>query len=466
MSHSDVPDISVDEIITKIRADIAQKKQFGPDKSQPDGSFTESVHSSVSFNNIRSLIANAQANADAGATVTPMERFSGPKQKLALFVGNIIVYLASFITDKQRRFNYLIINSLQAITDNLDRMNGAVWQRDDQTKHELAAIREQLVALNNEHLERLGAELNETRKVVERISAELLETKVFAERLGGELLEAKTTYNDIQKVSSKIHQFKLNNLEQQSRLTMLLEEERKRLQQPLKDELTATMLNEDLHILDDFYVAFEDHFRGTRDEIKERLKIYIPFLKKVKGPTGDAPILDVGCGRGEWLELLQDEGLNGQGIDINRVMVGQCRERGFEAMEADVIAYLHSLPDASMGAITGFHIIEHLSFKTLITLFDETLRVLRPGGVAIFETPNPQNILVGSCNFYFDPTHRNPLPSPFTQFLMKNRGFNDVEIMHLNSSTAEVISESTETAKRFNSLFYGPMDYATIGWRL
>src|SRR5207248_2833536 len=133
----------------------------------------------------------------------------------------------------------------------------------------------------------------------------------------------------------------------------------------------------------------------------------------------------------EWLELLRDEGLVAEGVDCNRVLLEQCRERGLRVSEGDVIAHLRARPDASLGAVTGFHIIEHLPFPVLVKLLDETVRVLKPGGIAVFETPNPENVLVGSYYFYADPTHRNPIFPPTAQFLAEQRGLSDVRVLTL-----------------------------------
>ena len=139
-----------------------------------------------------------------------------------------------------------------------------------------------------------------------------------------------------------------------------------------------------------------------------------------------------------------------------------------DVVEGDVIEYLCSLPDASLGAVSAFHLIEHLRFGVLIKLLDETVRVLKPGGFAIFETPNPENILVGACNFYFDPTHRNPLPPGMMQFLAESRGLCHVEIMRLNpyGDSYKVKDNGLELAKRFNDYFYGPQDYAVVGYKV
>lgn len=220
------------------------------------------------------------------------------------------------------------------------------------------------------------------------------------------------------------------------------------------------------HLQDAFYVAFEDRFRGNSEEIKKRLEVYLPILEKAKISKSET-ILDLGCGRGEWLELLQDNGYKAAGIDCNRVMIAECQAHNLDVREADAIAHLQSLPSESLAVITGFHIIEHLSFPQLLQLFAEAIRVLKPGGIAIFETPNPQNVIVGSKSFYFDPTHRNPLPSELTQFLLENTGFEPVEILPLNPVDLNSYIPGQETIiQRFNELFYGHQDYAVIGYKL
>lgn len=227
-----------------------------------------------------------------------------------------------------------------------------------------------------------------------------------------------------------------------------------------------TLMEEADHALDAFYLSLETQFRGEPEEITERLRVYLPIIQRAGVGQNEAPILDVGCGRGEWLGLLKTEGYRAAGIDSNRLMVEECRERDLEVAQADLMDYLRNLPDASMGAITGFHIVEHLPFKTLVAFLDEAVRVLQPGGLAIFETPNPRNVLVGTCNFYFDPTHRNPLPSPVMKFLLESRGFIDVETLDLNPSDEVPVAGDSDLAHRFNQYFYGPMDYAVIGRRV
>ena len=219
------------------------------------------------------------------------------------------------------------------------------------------------------------------------------------------------------------------------------------------------------HELDAVYAAFEDAFRGTREQIKEKQAVYIPILQEIGAGGADMPVLDLGCGRGEWLELLQDHHLTGRGVDRNGLMLEACRSRGLAVEAGDAATYLSGLPSGSLGAITGFHLIEHIPFQAFIALLDQSLRLLKPGGIVIFETPNPGNFHVGVQNFYMDPTHLKPLPSAMTRFFVEARGFSDVRILELHPYPASLRfpDDANGVGQRLNEYLYGAQDYAVIG---
>lgn len=219
------------------------------------------------------------------------------------------------------------------------------------------------------------------------------------------------------------------------------------------------------HNLDALYLAFENVMRGSRDEVKKRVGVYLPYVALANAGTTARPVLDLGCGRGEWLELLREKQLVSAGVDLNTCMVEVCRERGLPVTFANAIDHLQTLPDASCGAVTAFHLIEHLPVPILVKFLRECRRVLQPGGVAIFETPNPYNVLVGSGYFYHDFTHQRPLPPASTQFLVEQLGFATAEILPLHpwDDASKVHGEDAKALEwRFNELFYGPQDYALI----
>jgi O-antigen chain-terminating methyltransferase len=254
---------------------------------------------------------------------------------------------------------------------------------------------------------------------------------------------------------------------QERHLALLCEEIRKPLSAPLPPNQLPPLADTAKRTLDTFFAAFDERFRGSREEVKRRLRVYLPMVQEAKVKTDASPVIDLGCGRGEWLELLQEEGMQARGVDQNHILVEECVRAGLDVVEGDLLTYLCGLPDRRIGAVTGFHIMEHLPFEMLLKLFDETVRVLRPGGVAIFETPNPQNVLVSTLAFHIDPTHRSPLPGVLVKFVAEVKGLDRVELLPLHPfpDAHRVRDVDLEVAKRFNELFYGARDYAVIGWK-
>jgi O-antigen chain-terminating methyltransferase len=254
-------------------------------------------------------------------------------------------------------------------------------------------------------------------------------------------------------------------LDQDRRISLLLKRTRRSFPELPEHEPNTVVPAKPDGVPDTVYCSFEDRFRGTRSEIKHRLETYLPYLETHGIGREQMPIVDVGCGRGEWLELLAERNLKSRGVDLNHVFLAQCKERGLPVIETDLLQYLEDLPSQSLGAVTGFHVIEHLPIDVLVNVFCQTRRVLKPGGLAIFETPNPQNILVATHNFYLDFTHYNPLPSLTVQFLLEACGLCDVQILYLHPypEAMQLPDDGTELTKRFNEYFYGPQDYAVIG---
>jgi len=213
------------------------------------------------------------------------------------------------------------------------------------------------------------------------------------------------------------------------------------------------------HLLDSLYFSLEDVLRGTPEQIKEEVKVYLSVLQKA-GINSD--ILDVGCGRGEWLEVLRENGFEARGIDTNRILVQQCKDLSLDVEEREALGYLGSLADGSLNAVTAFHFAEHLPLETLVKFLDETGRALKPGGLIILETPNPENLLVGSCNFYLDPTHKNPIPIPTMKLLLEARGFRCEEVLKLHAVESAKIEVKDQLTSHLNHFLYGPMNYAVI----
>jgi O-antigen chain-terminating methyltransferase len=216
---------------------------------------------------------------------------------------------------------------------------------------------------------------------------------------------------------------------------------------------------------DSFYLSFENRFRGSREEIKKRVSFYLPFLQKARAGASARPILDLGCGRGEWLELLKDHKLKGRGVDMNSTMTAHCQARGLTVLQGDAIEFLRTLRSNSQGGITGFHIIEHLPFETVMELFRESRRVLKPGGIAIFESPNCKNLTVGACNFYVDPTHRNPVFPETAEFMLASHGFENIKIEYLSPVANPPFEATSAEFATIKDLLYGPQDFGIIAYK-
>ena len=182
---------------------------------------------------------------------------------------------------------------------------------------------------------------------------------------------------------------------------------------------------------DGFYRAFEDEHRGSIELIKSRQSVYLPFISPLLEVYPDCVALDLGCGRGEWLELLMESGFQAHGVDLDDGMLAVCRERGLHVETKDAIAGLKECEEESQAVVSGFHLAEHLPFDVLQQLVSESLRILKPGGILILETPNPENIVVGTTNFYLDPTHKQPIPPLLLSFLAQHTGFARVKVIRL-----------------------------------
>jgi O-antigen chain-terminating methyltransferase len=184
-------------------------------------------------------------------------------------------------------------------------------------------------------------------------------------------------------------------------------------------------------MIDGFYRAFEDKHRGSLETIKERQRAYLPLITPLLIQYPNAATLDLGCGRGEWLELLEETGFQASGVDLDEGMLAECRRRGLDVQTQDALDALKNIPDNSVAIVSGFHFAEHIPFDVLQRVVQEALRVLLPAGLLILETPNPENILVGTSNFYLDPTHQRPLPPLLMEFLPEYYGFHRTKVLRL-----------------------------------
>ncbi|HEX6740091.1 MAG TPA: methyltransferase domain-containing protein [Vicinamibacteria bacterium] len=225
--------------------------------------------------------------------------------------------------------------------------------------------------------------------------------------------------------------------------------------------------------LDAGYVAFENRFRGDRDEIRGRLRDYLPLFE------GLAPVVDLGCGRGEFLELLRDAGIAARGIEGNAQAVRTCRARSLDVAHGGLLAYLRTQPKASLGGVFAAQVAEHLPPPVLQAMLREAHRVLRPGGLMVLETVNPRSVTGLLEVFNRDLTHQKPLHPETLSFLAAAAGFGEVRVelrspvepaAQLQAVPADGLPERAastlnENVARLNALLYGPQEYALLARR-
>ena len=223
------------------------------------------------------------------------------------------------------------------------------------------------------------------------------------------------------------------------------------------------------------YVGFEDQFRGSQHEIRERVAAYVPLF------DGASDVLDVGCGRGEFLDLLRAAGVSARGIDLNDEMAAVSRERGLDATAGDALSYLLSLPDGSLGGLFAAQVVEHLEPDYLMRFLDAAYHKLRPGSKIVLETINPACWYAFFSSYIRDITHVRPLHPDTLQYLVGASAFQKVTVRYsapfpddskLQPLPAraeggrELDTVFNENVRKLNSLLFTYLDYATIGERL
>ena len=359
--------------------------------------------------------------------------------RVASHVNDAVAHLSHEMRE-QSKANRTHFESLQK---QLNDLKGTVQLQINLLIREQEKFAHNLSTTQSELSERIDLTTHHARQQDElqaRYAAELQALKVQVEKQIDDLIE-------------RLQKSRMDIAQQETRLSRLFE----------GANLTAPQSQpahpEQDHLLDSLYFSLEDVLRGTPEQIKEEVKVYLPVLQRAGINSG---ILDVGCGRGEWLQVLREEGLQARGIDTNRILVQQCKELSLDVEEREALEFLGSLSDGSLAAVTAFHFAEHLPLETLVKFLDESGRALKPGGLIILETPNPENLLVGSCNFYLDPTHKNPIPIPTMKLLLEARGFRCEEVLKLHAVSSTKIEVKDQLTSHLNHFLYGPMNYAVI----
>ncbi|MBL8229119.1 MAG: methyltransferase domain-containing protein [Bryobacterales bacterium] len=207
------------------------------------------------------------------------------------------------------------------------------------------------------------------------------------------------------------------------------------------------------------YLRFSDRFRGSEEYVRSQLRRYVAKFE------GARDVLDIGCGRGEFLECLREAGILARGVESSGELVGLCRAKGLYVEKADLFHYLAEHESASLDGIFCGQVVEHLPLSRIGELVRLSAEVLRPGGKLVIETPNPECLAIFATHFYLDPTHVRPVPAQLVAFSMEEHGFGQITVEYVNPAS-ETMPSVSQLPEEFRRAFFGGLDYAITGRRL
>jgi SAM-dependent methyltransferase len=215
------------------------------------------------------------------------------------------------------------------------------------------------------------------------------------------------------------------------------------------------------------YAGFENRFRGPEEDIRKQQFGYTASFRK------GGHVLDLGCGRGEFLDLLRENGIEGEGVDLNGQMIDICLDKGLNCRQGDILERLAESADGSLDGIFSSQVVEHLRPAYLKKLVETAYAKLAPGGTIILETVNPVSVFALVQIYYLDLSHENPVHPRALQFMLESTGFSDVEIRYSAPLEAERLRElpgadertsvMNENLDRLNNLLFAPPNYAVLG---
>ncbi len=513
MNYAKLSEESLDKIMEKIRSETGIIKKVDNSKSEEIQFYN---YNNEDYEIIDKYLNESVIGKQIGLNKAPMTAKRGIALRVSRIIEKYYLRVSQLITRDIRDFNGIIMSLIHAIKrkliiidDNTKHLNNKYNELNDKIDIlELKIIEN--IGENKKRNDNIENELKDElkRKIQEtynKIDSQQTENKNRIEFIENSVKDELSCFseiinNNIKNITDKIENKnreeilayeknmsdKISLVVEKYNKTQLLirefNEELIKLKSIVtwvnKEEFTESILTKigsDTLINPVFYHEFEEKFRGTREDIKERLMVYIPILDKLFGEWKDKRFIDIGCGRGEWLDILKEKGVSDYiGVDLNDVQLNVCNEYGHSTVNCDCLAYIQKLTNDSVDMISGFQIIEHLTIENLFALFNQCNRVLKKGGVMLFETPNPNNLITGATYFYADPTHKQPLYKDSVKFFVEHSGFSKVDILEVNDArfSKKLITPTTfdgnqeiwdENINILNTLFYGPQDYAVMG---
>ena len=397
-----------------------------------------------------------------------------------------VLRVAAFNWARQRAVNNAALTAFALVLEELNEIRARATQSERRMATAAVAAAEDVRLTLESAIETNASAIETNASAIETIRSAGDTTAEEIERLRSDQADAlDVARNDVSGVRAVIEQLEAEAAGLRADLvaarTDLLAQRRQVA--ALRSEIARVRLGETMSSADEeplvdrdlqeLYARFEAAFRPSTKELQERFEEYLPALEDLIG--GVYPVIDIGAGRGEFVELLSAHGIPCRGVDLNADAVAEAEQQGRAVEQAEAIEYLSGLDGESVGAITMFHLIEHLDPSVAVRLLDECLRVTRPGGLLIVETPNPTNLTVGAAAFYLDPSHLRPVTPTYLEFLVRDCGYTDVQTRFLHplpeydldlavppgagAEATKLLLDDVKWALK------GPQDYAVIARR-
>lgn len=438
----------------------------------------------------------AQAKVAAIGAVNP--RAGGLLNKIVQSAKKLIARSLQWFVRDQIVFNRESITALEATVEALAAMNRELLTLAGQTNERLAMLQSRILETNSRVQETrefsagLIAEAKELKDVRDHWSAwrigweqKLANNEIYFLRAAADLQGAfqhrvtqiESNFREIVQAQHRDYLGALDRsgIDIQKRLWADLEKIRETYERMIHAELrlirlragtaapqpatlsaavTATPAPSVASGLD--YSRFAERFRGTDEEIRRSMEFYRPIF------TGKENVLDIGCGRGEFLDVMREAGVPARGIDLSEECIRQCRDKGLQAEVADLFVYLAEQPDGEFDGILSSQVVEHLPPDRLPEMIRLCASKLRRGGILALETPNPECLAIFATYFYLDPTHTRPMPHQYLQFCMEEAGLTAIEVHKLNPAV-DTMPELASLPADFRERFFGGLDYAIVG---
>jgi 2-polyprenyl-3-methyl-5-hydroxy-6-metoxy-1,4-benzoquinol methylase len=486
--------LTIEKIKKRIQSSMEHSAQYRKTLNASSSDISKQLGDFSSLNHQQlAILLNESEQNNRNWNVSPEYKITSHRRIIGRFIvlGKKVVrkFLRWYINpafEKQRIFNGSVTRSINALSNIANYTSNSVGQIFEEVKntqhavHSLEDIMRMIAADNSqkfsEMIDSLEMKINMLQDAtldVDKKSSDALNE--LAQKHEQQFKQLQAT---IEQYQMKIEQFQMK-IEQLDEMIVWLNAKLKRQTQSQsviipQDEHKAVIENSaspsSQSAPQSFdYFLFEQQFRGTRSAIKERQTFYLPYFQSKE------LVLDIGCGRGEFIELLIENGVKVKGIDLNQDMVDFCREKGFDVERINVFDYLSTVNDNTFDGIFMAQVVEHLSTDELLNVVSMIYRVLKPGGLFVVETINVQSVYAMSNWFYLDPTHVKPVHPETLKFFLKQCGFKQVNMEYLSPVTEKKIDplhiEGVDTT-RFNQsiqelqgLIYGHQDYALFAYK-